>query len=372
MYEIKLPRFSDDHDESSIILWFKQEGDAVQAGESLAEVQTEKAVSEIETDQNGVLEKIHVKRGEAANVGDVLCTINTESETDGAKKETTGQATDKETPDNRRESKPTFVRVAPRLRKLAERLGVDLTTVTGTGRNGNITEDDIREKAEAGVTHEEAGQSLSAVRKTIAERMKGSLQNKAQLTETAYSDVTRLSEVRNAYETKLSWNTWISYAVIQALKHHPYMNGTYKDGLLEQSDAVHLGMATDTDDGLLVPVIENADGHSIETLEEAIAEKSESARTKTLSTDDMSGSTFTNTNLGAYGVHFFTPIINPPEIAILGIGQIEDFLFKQDGEIRDGKRLPISLTFDHQVVDGGPAATFLKALVDILENPDTL
>lgn len=371
MYEITLPRFSDDHDESSIVIWFKQEGDEVTEGEVLAEVQTEKTVSEIETDKGGVLEKIYVKRGEAANVGDVLCTVNTESEADATKAKDTPKTSEEDTSKNN-DAKQSFVRVAPRLRKLAKDLGVDLTAITGSGRDGKIVEEDIRKQAEGVDPDENTGQPLTGVRKTIAERMKGSLHNSAQLTETAYANVTNLSELRAKHETKLSWNTWISYAVIKALRNHLYMNGTYENDLLKQSEEVHLGTATDTEDGLLVPVVENADDKSMGELENAIANNSELAHSRKLSQAQMKGSTFTISNLGAYGVHFFTPIINPPEIAILGLGKIENHLFKQDGEIKEGKRLPLSLTIDHQIVDGGPAATFLKTLIDMLENPDKL
>ncbi|SFD89300.1 pyruvate dehydrogenase E2 component (dihydrolipoamide acetyltransferase) [Lentibacillus persicus] len=369
MSEVKLPKISEDHDESSIVLWFKQEGDAVTTGDVLVEVQTEKAVSEIEADTDGILEKILIKRGETANVGDVLCIIRTRFESSMQNEKETGPEASSRKERGQNSSQKAFVRVAPRLRKLAKDLDVDLTQIEGTGRSGKITEDDIKNAAGSQSSNERFGQALEGMRRTIADRMKDSLQNTAQLTETAYADVTALAEKRAAYDTKLSWNTWIIYQTIKALKEHPYMNGTYDNGLLNQSETVNLGVATDTDDGLLVPVIKDAGQYSIEQLHEAINNVAELARSKKLSTEQMSGSTFTITNLGSFGVHFFTPIINPPEIAILGIGKIEDYLFRKQGKIADGKRLPLSLTFDHQVVDGAPAARFLKTLIAYLEAP---
>lgn len=369
MFEVKLPRISEDHDESSVVLWFKQEGDQVSKGDTLAEVQTEKAVSEIEAEKSGILEKILIKRGEIVNVDDILCIINKayEHSTEETKINDKTSSTK-----SKNEDSPQKFRVAPRLRKIAKNLEVDLSTVKGTGREGKITEEDIRNTAVNGDLAESIDQNLTGTRKTIAKRMKESLTNSAQLTETAYADITKLSEKRNTHESKLSWNVWIIYAAMKALKKHPCMNGTFENGILKQGEAIHLGIATDTGEGLLVPVVKNASQYLLNELQEKIANKAELARSKKLPIEEMSGSTFTITNLGAYGVHFFTPIINPPEIAILGLGKIENYLFKEDGKIKDGQRLPISLTFDHQVVDGAPAAKFLKTFIEILENPEDL
>lgn len=366
MFEIKLPRMDDDHEESSIVFWYKQEGDEVSEGDTLVEVQTEKSVSEIEAETDGILEKILVPRGGVAKVGDVLCIINPEPDQASKDTEKSGATVSTDIKDGKEKE---FVRIAPRLRKIAKDLGVDLTAVIGTGPGGKITEEDIRNTAAEGVSSEERpGRPLQGIRKTIAARMMGSLHNSAQLTETAYADVTSLSERRSQHEVKLSWNTWILSAVIQALKEHPYINGTLENGKLKQSEKIHLGIAVDTDHGLMVPVVNNAEQLSLTELEEEVNTKAEQARSLKLSKDELSGSTFTVTNLGAYGIHFFTPIINPPEIAILGVGHIEEYLKKEDGEIVERKRLPLSLTFDHQAVDGAPAARFLKTLTSILEN----
>lgn len=366
MFEVKLPRISEDHDKSSVVLWFKQEGDQVSEGDTLAEVQTEKAVSEIEAEKSGILEKILIKRGEIVNVDDILCIINKAYEHSTEETKTSSNKGENE------DSARGFVRIAPRLRKLAKDLQVDLSAVKGTGREGKITEKDIRNTAVKGDLDVSTNQTLTGTRNTIAKRMKESLKNSAQLTETAYADITELSEKRSTHESKLSWNVWIIYAAMKALKKHPYMNGTFENEILKQSEAIHLGIATDTEEGLFVPVVKNASQYLLKELQEKIDNNAELARSKKLTAEKMSGSTFTITNLGTYGVHFFTPIINPPEIAILGLGKIENYLFKEEGKIQDGKRLPISLTFDHQVIDGAPAARFLKTLIEILENPEDL
>lgn len=366
MHEVKLPRISDEHDESSIILWFKQEGDYVEKNEALLEVQTEKAVSQIEAETGGILEKILVNRGDAAQVGDVLCVINTDI---SSRKESGTKQEENNTSPNI-DTKDTFVRIAPRLRKLAKELNVDLTKVSGTGQKSQITENDIRDVAENAPSKSMKGQGLSNMRKVIAERMKESLQTSAQLTETALVDVTELSKMRQSHTEKLSWKTWIVHAVIKALQEHPYMNGTFKNEMLEENEKINLGIAVDTDEGLLVPVIKDVASYELENLEKEINRMEELAKSKKLSTEQMSEGTFTITSLGGFGIQFFTPIINPPELAILGIGEIEEYLYRHNENILDGLKLPLSLTIDHQVIDGAPGARFLQTLVNKLKNPE--
>src|SRR5699024_7402912 len=181
---------------------------------------TEKAVSEIEAESAGILERIIVKRGEVATVGDTLAVINDDTkQLEEADTDAINESAEKST----KTGQSNFVRIAPRLRKLAKDLQVDLTKVTGTGRNNAITENDIKNFQDGNVV----GTPLSSIRKTIARKMKDSLLNRAQLTETAYADVTKLSDFRDKYDVKLSWNTWIMFAVVKALKEHPYMNGTW-------------------------------------------------------------------------------------------------------------------------------------------------
>ncbi|MBO1005463.1 dihydrolipoamide acetyltransferase family protein [Pseudogracilibacillus auburnensis] len=366
MAEILLPRIDKDYEESSIIFWHKQEGDVVQKGDVLVEVQTEKAVSELEAEEEGILEKIIVKRGEVATVGDVLGIIAAEGAETSSKEisESAVAAIIAKEPAER-----SFVRVPPRLRKLAKDLKIDLTKVQGSGNGGKITEKDIRHFAELGGS--DPGEKLAGIRKTIATRMKESLQNSAQLTETAYADVTKLAIKRDS-KKKMSWNSWILYAVIRAIKEHLYMNGTYENEVWKQSEEVHLGVATDTEEGLFVPVVENAGQYLLAELDEVVSELVRSVHDKNINPKHLSGSTFTVTNLGAFGIHFFTPIINPPEVAILGLGKIESHLVLEDGQVTEKKRLPLSLTFDHQMIDGAPAARFLQTLIAYLENPEKL
>ncbi len=373
MIEVKLPRIDEDHNESSIVFWHKQVGDAIQKGDVLVEVQTEKAVTEIDADSDGIMNEIIVKRGEVASVGDIICTIDQEGngsesiEINAKESKTSKQVSEKQ-------EKSTFVRVSPRLRKIAKELKVALTDVKGTGSGGKITEQDIRNTAEGSeaISSRETGTQLTGIRKTIATRMKQSLQDSAQLTETAYADVTELANIRANSTQKVSWNTWLMYVAIKALKQNKGLNAHVENDWYTQYQEVHLGFATDTEDGLIVPVVKNAHLLHLVDLNKEIAELATSVRNKKIHSKDLSGSTFTVTNLGSFGVHFFTPIINPPEVAILGLGKIETYVVLKDGIPQERKRLPISLTFDHQVIDGAPAGRFIQSFVELLEHPDRL
>lgn len=366
MTEIKLPKIDENIDQSMVIFWHKQEGDSVEEGDVLVEVQTEKVVTEIEAEQSGILKEIVIKRGDVASVGDVLCIIG-EAEAEEEAAESSDKAEAKVQKEEQKER--TFVRVAPRLRRLARDLDVDLVELQ-KAREGAITEQAIRDFAEAGTKPE--GESLTGIRKTIADRMLTSLQNSAQLTETAYADVTDLSTLRDQDDEKISWNSWILRAVVKALEKNPYMNGSFEEGVWYEGENIHLGVAVDTEDGLIVPVVKEAEQYNLVDLNDKVAELVDLVREKKLTADRMTGSSFTVTNLGGFGVHFFTPIINPPEVGILGLGEIEKFLVLDDGDVKERLRLPLSLTFDHQVIDGAPAARFLQSLIDLLENPEQL
>src|SRR5699024_8979148 len=242
-----------------------------------------------------------------------------------------------------------------RLRKLAKDLQVDLQAVQHSVKDGKITEKVIRDFAEGGEsTPDTSGEKLSGIRKTIADRMRSSLENTAQLTETAYADVSELAEKRQKDGNTFSWNVLILYVTVQALQKHLYMNGTFEQGLWNQSEAIHLGVATDTEEGLVVPTVTNAHEYSMEELSKEVNQLVQSVQEKKVDPVKLSGSTFTVTNLGGFGIHFFTPIINPPEVAILGLGAIEKYVVLEEGNIKERMRLPLSLTFDHQVVDGAP------------------
>ena len=382
MIEVRLPATSEDVTESLIVFWHRMEGDFVEQGEVLVEVQTEKAVFEVEAPVSGRLDKIQVKRGEVAAVGDVLAWIE-QAGTTSAGETAIQQASVQVSP---QASSQAPAQASPRVRKLARELGIDLSTVAGTGPGGRLTEADIQNAsqrakavsfaefvaADTEVPQKEWAADVTPIRRTIAKRMMQSLQETAQLTLTAWADVTFLAEQRKQLAPNIGWNTWVLRAVVLALGEHPNLNAVWEDSQIRRFDHVHLGVAADTSDGLLVPSIKHAEQLNLLELHRSVSQLVQKAQEGKLSSSELSGSTFTVTNLGSYGIQFFTPILNPPEAAILGVGLIEPHVMFKDRNLVQRERLPLSLTFDHRMVDGAPAARFLQTIARLLENPEGL
>ncbi|PLT29209.1 dihydrolipoamide acetyltransferase family protein [Peribacillus deserti] len=371
MNEVKLPQTSEEDLESVVIFWHKSEGDAVNEGDVLVEVQTEKAVFEIEAEESGILNEILVQRGEVAGVGDILATISSPAE--NAVNREHNDLINKEqlqaAPDNQGETQ--FVRVSPRIRKLARDLGVDLASVKGSGRNGQHTEQDIQNAAKEKLSDYRV-LAFNGVRKTISRRMSDSLQTSAQLTQTAWADVSLLDQERNRMQESITWNDILVFAVTKSLQIHKHINAHVFEEEIHQYQQVHLGIAVDTQEGLFVPVIKKADEFNLIQLKDQVHRLIQKAKENKLSTDEMSGGTFTITNLGSFGIEFFTPIINRPEAAILGAGKIVTDLVLKEGEVTERKKLPLSLTFDHRAIDGVPAAKFLQTVIAYLQEPSKL
>lgn len=340
--EVKLPETAENLSESLVVFWYFSAGDRVEKGQILLEVQTEKALFEIECPANGKLSHILVPRGGVARVGDVLAVIEQPSDT-------------------------ADVQISPRLRHLAKELKVDISRIIGTGPDGKITEADIR--ASVKDLHPENNIELTPIRRTIAKKMMQSLQQSAQLTVTAWADVTDLSKQRQELAPGVTWNAWVMRAAVLALTEHPHINAVWEETGIRQFNDVHLGVAVDTAGGLLVPVVRQAQQRSLIELNLAVREIADKAHAGTLTTAELSGSTFTVTNLGTLGIQFFTPILNYPETAILGVGKLDNKLVLEQGNVVEQTRIPLSLTFDHRTIDGAPAARFLHTITELLRHP---
>jgi pyruvate dehydrogenase E2 component (dihydrolipoamide acetyltransferase) len=264
----------------------------------------------------------------------------------------------------------------PLARRMAEEEGLDLAHIQGTGPGGRITEDDLLRALEgwapAGAVPPQA-LPFTGMRQAIAETMVGSLHSMAQLTLTSHADVTALSGLRDMlrqrWEARISYTDLIVKAVAAALRDHPLLNSTLMGEQIVLQDRINVGVAVALDQGLIVPVVREADQKSILEIHRALRDLVGRARSDQLVVDEVTGGTFTVTNLGMYRVDAFTPIINPPEVAILGVGQINEHLALVDGQIRALSRMALSLTIDHRVVDGAPGAAFLQTLVEFLEHP---
>lgn len=422
--EFKFPDVGEGITEGEIVKWRVKEGEPIKEHDTLVEIETDKAVVEIPSPRSGKILKIHHKEGDTVKVGEVLVTIGEE----GERAETKPAAQKEKKPDvkpagvvgyleeapeeevpkkieplaQRKEKKEEGVIALPAVRRLARDLGIDLTNVKGTGAEGRITEEDIRKFAqEHGLKkiQEKIPQievkiqkkydmygyiervPLKGTRKSIARHMVESAFTAPHVTHMDEADVTKLVEHRerekNIAETKgvkLTYLPFVVKAVIRALKKHPNFNSSLEE---EHEEIIlkkyyNIGIAVDSEYGLIVPVIKGADKKSILDIAKEIIVLAEKARARKIDLADLKGGTFTITNIGSIGGTYATPIINYPEVAILATGKIFDRLVAVNEKVVIRKIMPLSLAFDHRVVDGADAAEFMNTLKEGLEDPDLL
>lgn len=372
--EIRVPRLGWSMETGVFVRWLKADGDAVKVGEALYELEGEKATQEIEAVDAGVLRipPDAPSPGSEVAVGALLGYLMAEGEAaptagSGIRENSdsaiqVGILTNSATATISSTDQPTRVVATPRARRIADELGVDWKTLAGTGRHGRIRERDVR-AAETPVAN---AQGSLGRRKTIAQRMLASSLQTAPVTLTTRADATNLVSLRQQFKATggatPTYTDIVAKLVTAALEQHPVMAG----GATE----LNIGIAVDTEQGLLVPVLRSVTRQSLVQLAAQSRELVEKARAGKLSADDMSGGVFTITNLGNFGIDAFTPIINLPETAILGLGAIRrTAVVLDDDRMVPRDQITLSLTFDHRLVDGAPAARFLQTLVAAVENP---
>lgn len=391
--EVVMPKFGLTMTEGTIQQWFKAEGDAIAAGEALFEVETEKVLYEIEAPADGTVAKLLYPVEAVVGVGlpvAVLAEAGEEvteiaaryADAAGTQAAPPPTATPQPEAAPAAESaasaeRPKRVPVTPAARKLAKEHGIDLDRVTGSGPRGRITREDVQKIIDGGgqsapgatpAPPADETQPLRGMRKVIAERMHQSLQGSAQLTITSEVDVSQLIDRRQAVrqEFGVTYTDFIVQACAHALRQHPRMNATLEDGTLRLNRGIHVGLAVALDEGLIVPVIRDTDRKSLEEIAGEAKTLAEKARAGHLTLEDVSGGTFTVSNLGMYGVDAFTPILNTPQTGILGVGRIVEKPALYRGEIARRSTMVLSLTFDHRVIDGAPAGAFLQTVADLL------
>lgn len=387
--EVVMPKFGLTMTEGTIQQWFKAEGDAIAAGEALFEVETEKVLYEIEAPADGTVAKLLYAVEAVVGVGlpvavlaeageDVAEIAARYADAAGAQAAPTAAAPPEAAPAAESAAsadRPKRVPVTPAARKLAKEHGIDLDRVTGSGPRGRITREDVQKIIDGGgqpvaspAPTEDEIQPLRGMRKVIAERMHQSLQGSAQLTITSEVDVSELIDRRHAVrqEFGVTYTDFIVQACAHALRQHPRMNAALEDGTLRLTSGIHVGLAVALDEGLIVPVIRDADRKSLEEIAGEAKTLAEKARAGRLTLEDVSGGTFTVSNLGMYGVDAFTPILNTPQTGILGVGRIVEKPALSRGEIAKRSTMVLSLTFDHRVIDGAPAGAFLQTVADLL------
>jgi len=371
---VVMPRLSLTMKEGTVVQWFKKEGENVQKGEPLVEVLSEKVTYDVEAPESGVLRKILA--GEGSNVpidqamgiiaapDETITEVKTTAPTPSPKVEAAAAVSELEAAP---EIAERFL-ASPAAKRLAKELNVDLAQVRGTGPEGRVVEDDVRRFAEQVVRKPRVREviPLTGIRKTTAERLSLSARTAPHSTITMEVDMTNAAKLRE--EKDLSYTDMLVKAVATALRDHLLLNSTLEDEQIKVYEDINVGVAVATEKGLVVPVVHNANKRTLSEIAATMKNLIEKAKLSKLAKEDLSGGTFTVTNLGMYGVDVFIPIINPPETAILGVGRVAEKPVIADKEIKMKPVMQLSLAFDHRVVDGAPAARFLQKVKQVLES----
>jgi len=375
-----------------IVRWLKNEGDRVEKGETILETETEKTAFEIEAETSGILSKITVKAGDEVPVGATIAFILQPGEKAPEVPEpvivTAKKKTSTEEPKAAKE--PDEIKASPLARNIAKEHNIDLSTVTGTGPGGRITKEDVLQAVEEGKPAppptraelelaEEEIVPLSSMREVIAQRMMESFQT-PHFYLSVEVDTQELGKTRNRLipivESKTGIRLTLTDLIIKisakALEDNPSLNCSYTDGGVKLFKRIDIGLVTAVEGGLVVPVIRQADKKSLAEIAQARAELVQKARERTLSKEEMKGSTFTISNMGMFEIDQFSAIIQPPEAAILAVGRIADKPVVRNGEILVRPMMTLTLSIDHRVLDGAMGAKLLQSLKHYLENPFNL
>ena len=415
--KIEMPKLSDTMEEGVIAKWNVKEGDKIEAGDIIAEVETDKATMDVEAFDAGVLLKIIPAEGDAVPLGGLIAVIGEEGEdisdilaNAGGDSPSSSSETEKETATEEAEepseeeaktensssstSDNGRIKASPLAKKMAEDKGIDLSSVSGSGPEGRIVKKDIESfkgtssggglsKPGGTGTAVTSGASfpsleskevkVSQMRKVIARRLSESKFTNPHFYETVDIDMKAAMAARSAMneanEVRISFNDIVVKACAVALTRHQAINSSWHDDIIKEHGDVHIAVAVAIDEGLMTPVITHADKKGLSQISAETRELAELARDRKLAPEQMEGSTFTISNLGMFGIEEFTAIINPPNACILAVGAIRDVPVVENGAVVPGKRMKITLSSDHRIVDGAKAAQFLNTVKNLLENP---
>ena len=426
--EIKIPFLGDGIESANVISVLVSPGDTVEIDDTLAEMETDKATAPVPSTAAGVIESIHLKEGDVVRQGMLVCTLaGGASQTNDPTPEPAAapvampqpaspvvmpapgvQTQTTVAPYQFTQVDPSSIATSPSIRKIATQIGLDLTRISGTGNGGRITMDDVKQHmatiqslafnppAPAGAPGTSPVESkprkplpdfskygeievekLSSLRIKIAEAMDNSWSTIPHVTQFDEADITDLMALRKKYNPKyiekkarITVTVFILKAIVDALKEFPAFNSTFDDenGKIIYKKHYHVGIAVDTDNGLIVPVIKDVDQKTMLELATELEEIAGRARDRKISLEDVQGATFTVSNLGSLGVGPFTPIVNHPEVAILGLGIGKKRPEFVDGELVERMKMPVSLSYDHRVIDGADGARFTRKIIDGVEN----
>ena len=429
--EIHVPELGESVADATVGRWLKQEGEAVSAGDALVELETDKINFEVEAEHDGVLESIAKAEGDTVTVGEVIGTLGEgngsapqQEETEAPEEEASSEEAAEEQPEPEAESEPEAQpsaegtnghredggRASPSVRKLAEEYGIRLAEVEGSGSGGRITRDDVErlirqqgttsapekpaEPEQDGKAQQPAPQPaaqngradleervrVSRRRQTIAQRLVESQQTAAMLTTFNEVDMSAVMALRKRRKesfqertgARLGFMSFFAKAAIGALKAYPKVNAELQGNELVLKKYYDLGVAVSTEEGLVVPVVRDADRKSFAEIEGGIADLAVKAREGKLTLEDLTGGTFTITNGGIFGSLLSTPILTMPQVAILGMHKIQDRPMVVDGEVQVRPMMYLALSYDHRVIDGSEAVGFLVRIKELIEDPESL
>lgn len=405
--EIKVPSLGESVVEATVAKWYKNEGDSVSVDEPLLELETDKVTLEVPSPSNGCIQKINAEEGSTVEVGAILGSIDEnasieqkvkQSEPVNEKSVTTPEKIiPEEVKSSPKEEMPIQIdnlnnqKLSPAVRKIAAEKNININTVTSSREDGRITKSDVInyqniEKQEntpqtiRQTDKREERVPMSRLRQTIAKRLKDAQNNAAMLTTFNEVDMSELIKTRNdhksefekKYGVKLGFMSFFVKACITALRDIPEVNAEIENNDVIYKNFYNIGVAVGTDQGLVVPVVKDADKKSLVEVEKEIYQLGQKARSGQLSIEDMQGGTFTISNGGVYGSLMSTPILNPPQSGILGMHKIEERPIAIDGEITIRPMMYLALSYDHRIVDGKGAVTFLVRVKEGLEDPSRL
>ena len=407
--KVHMEALSPTMEEGQLVQWLKSEGEEVSSGDILAEIETDKATMELVARGDGILRKIFLDAGGVSAVGSVIAVIApADEDISGIEEGSDGNGTQQALPEEssaETTQEPEVattseisagtqgtgsVKASPLARRLATEMGVDLLTIKGSGPGGRVVKRDLEEAKTAGSTgaatttwtpeeNEYEDVPTSQMRKSIAKRLVTSIGPVPTFYLTVEVDMNRVIEARESMNSmleedgyRISVNDIVLKAVAAALRQHPNCNAQWHDNFVRRFNAVHLGVAVAIDEGLITPVIRNAHAKGIMQIASEVRELAGRARTKKLMPDEYTGSTFSVSNLGMFGIQEFTAIINPPEAGILAVGGIEETPVVVSGEVKICPRMRITMSCDHRVIDGAQGARFLATLKSMLEEPTAI
>lgn len=413
---VRMPKLSDTMTNGVLVKWHKKKGDEVNSGDLLADIETDKAVMEFESFQDGVLLYLGVKEGETVPVNTIIAILGEEGEDVKAILAEEGKKATAEKPEKveEKEEAPkleekktepiatkdeapvevkspsaqrtaevsvgTHVKISPLAKKLAEEKGININTIKGTGDYGRIVKRDIDNYSGGGIAaaafvgvEKYRDVPISQMRNAIARRLSESKFSAPHFYLTIDIDMDEMIKAREAINsvagTKISFNDIIIKSVALSLKANPNVNASWLGDKIRYNEHVNIGVAVAVEDGLLVPVVRFADGKTLTQIAGEVKDFAEKAKSKKLQPKDWEGSTFTISNLGMYGIDEFTAIINSPDACILAVGGIKQTPVVKKGQVVPGNVLKVTLSCDHRAVDGATGAAFLQTLKHNMENP---